>query len=113
MTRVLSYNILVGGKNRVDQLTNIIASCQPDVVGLIEATDEHVVEQLADNLDMEYRLSGRGKDEEAWQGAVLSRFPIISTTTYLNTIVIKQPLLEVEIEEPGGQILTIFVIHLT
>src|SRR5690242_6244802 len=100
MTRVLSYNILVGGKNRVDQLTNIVASFQPDIVGLVESIDEGVIKQLADNLHMEYRLSGYGKDEEAWQGAVLSRFPIISTTTYLNAIITKQPLLEVCVEGP-------------
>jgi endonuclease/exonuclease/phosphatase family metal-dependent hydrolase len=113
MIRVLSYNILVGGKNRVDQLTSVIASCQPDVVGLVEAIDEQVVEQLAHNLGMEYRLSGRSKDEEAWQGAVLSRFPIVSTTTYLNAIITKQPLLEVGIEGPDGEALTVFVTHLT
>jgi endonuclease/exonuclease/phosphatase family metal-dependent hydrolase len=113
MTRALSYNILVGGKHRVDSLISIIKFCQPDVVGLIEAIDENVVEQLANNLDMEYRLSGRAKDEEGWQGAVLSRFPIISTRIHSNTIITKQPLLEVCIEEHDGQPLTIFVTHLT
>ncbi len=32
MTRILSYNILVGGKRRVDQLTKIMSSAHPDIV---------------------------------------------------------------------------------
>jgi endonuclease/exonuclease/phosphatase family metal-dependent hydrolase len=83
------------------------------VVGLIEAIDENVVEQLATSLYMEYRLSGRAKDAEGWQGAVLSRLPIISTRTYTHSLLKKQPLLEVCLEEHDGQLLTVFVTHLT
>ena len=38
MTRVLSYNILLGGTPRIDALDKMIRSSQPDVVGLVEAT---------------------------------------------------------------------------
>lgn len=113
MTRVLSYNILVGGTHRVEQLTRIIRSSRPDVVGLIEAIDEQVVKELAENLGMQYRLSGRARDVEGWQGAVLSRLPIIEMKTHTNAIITKQPLLQVCVEEIDGHVLTVFVTHLT
>ncbi len=58
MTRMLSYNILVGGTGRVNQLTQIIKSANPDVIGLVEATNPHVVEALAERLGMQYCMSG-------------------------------------------------------
>jgi endonuclease/exonuclease/phosphatase family metal-dependent hydrolase len=113
MVRVLSYNILIGGVHRIDPLTKIIRACNPDIVGLIEAIDEHVIEELANNLGMEYRLSGRAQDEEGWQGAVLSRLPIIYARTHVSTIITKQPLLEVCVEERDGSPLIVFITHLT
>jgi endonuclease/exonuclease/phosphatase family metal-dependent hydrolase len=113
MTRVLSYNILVGGTHRVEELTALIRSGKPDVVGLVEAIDEHVVKTIAENLGMHYRLSGRANDEEGWQGAVLSRLPILDVKIHTNAIITKQPLLEVCVGEDDGQRLTVFVTHLT
>ena len=40
MTRILSYNILYGGTSRVSELTKMIGSVQPDVVGLVEASGD-------------------------------------------------------------------------
>ena len=47
MLRILSYNILYGGRGRVPQLTKMMKAVQPDVVGLVEAADTRVVEELA------------------------------------------------------------------
>ncbi len=113
MTRVLSYNILVGGTHRVEQLLRIIRSSKAGVVGLIEATDEQTVKKLAEHLDMQYYLSGRARDEEGWQGAVLSHLPILDTKIHTSVILTKQPLLEVCVEETPGHQLTVFVTHLT
>ena len=113
MVRVLSYNILIGGTHRVDPLTKIIEACNPDIVGLVEAIDEQVVQELANNLGMQYRLSGRAQDKEGWQGAVLSRLPIIYTRTHVSTIITKQPLLEVCVEGHDGLPLIVFITHLT
>lgn len=113
MTRVFSYNILIGGTHRVEQLLKIIRSRQPDIVGLIEATNEQVVKDLARHLDMEYELTGRANDAEGWQAALLSRFPIIKVNVHSNTILKKQPLLEVTLKEDAGTYLTVFVTHLT
>lgn len=113
MTSVMVYNILAGGTNRVDPLTNMIRPQQPDLVGLVEASDKQVVEELARRLGMQYRLSGQVKKGGVEQGAVLSRLPILVTKIHTSAALIKQPLLEVSVQEPDGQALAVFVAHLT
>jgi endonuclease/exonuclease/phosphatase family metal-dependent hydrolase len=111
MTRILSYNILIGGTRRVEQLTTVIRSVDPDVVGLAEATDPKVVEELASRLGMQFRLSGYGKGARDWNLAVLSRLPIISTQVHSSPAFNRKYLLEVQIEDENGSPLTVFVIH--
>ncbi len=113
MTRVLSYNILAGGTRRVDLLEKMLQAQNVDLIGLVEAVDERVVETLATRLGMDYRLSGRLKGQEVEQGALLSRYPILSTRAHSTSVLTKQPLLEVCVEESDGQPLTVFVAHLT
>ncbi len=86
---------------------------QPDVIGLAEATDPKVVEELAARLDMQFRLSDRGKSSRDWQLAVLSRLPILSTSVHTRPIFSRKHFLEVSVEEPGGNPLTVFMIHQT
>jgi endonuclease/exonuclease/phosphatase family metal-dependent hydrolase len=112
MTRILSYNILVGGTRRVDQLTKIISSAHPDIVGLVEATDARVVEGLADQLGMQHKMSGNPEHRQDWQIAVLSRLPILRTHAHVRPGILTKPLLEVCIEEKDGHELTVFVTHL-
>ncbi len=113
MTRVVSYNILAGGVRRVEPLRRLLQASNADVIGLIEAVREEVVADLAEYLGMEYRLSGREKGAHGQQGALLSRLPIRATKAHSTATLTKQPLLEVGVEEPDGQPLTVFVIHLT
>lgn len=114
MTRILSYNIYLGGTQRLDQLTSIIRSTRADIVGLAEATDPHVVEELARRLDMQFCLSGQGKNNRDWQTAVLSRLPIVDMQLHSHPgIFTRKHLLEVCVEEPSGVRLTTFVTHLT
>jgi endonuclease/exonuclease/phosphatase family metal-dependent hydrolase len=114
MTRILTYNILLGGTQRVDQLTEVIRSTHPDVVGLIEATNPQVIEELAERLGMRFCLSGQAKHEMDWQVGILSHLPIVHTKTHKRPgILTKQHLLEVCVEEPNGNQLTVFVVHLT
>jgi endonuclease/exonuclease/phosphatase family metal-dependent hydrolase len=113
MTRVLSYNILAGATRRVDQLTRIISSVQPDVVGLVEAINPRVVEELAKRLGMQYVMSGCAGHSRDWQVAALSRLPILHSEVHLHPEVLTRPVLEVSIEEPDGQPLTVFVTHLS
>ena len=113
MTRILTYNILVGGRRRIEQITNMIQSAQPDVVGLVEATDPRVVEELAERLGMDYRMSGYAKHVQDMEIAVLSRLPIVHTHTHRRPGILRQPMLEVGVQEEDGRELTIFVTHLT
>lgn len=112
MTRILSYNILVGGTRRIDQIASMIASVQPDVVGLVEATNPQVVEELARRLDMQAVTSGSAKHLQDWQVAVLTRLPVVQTTVHNHPGILTKPVLEVCIEEPSGRQLTVFVTHL-
>jgi len=112
MTRVLSYNILVGATRRINQLTRIIKPVQPDIVGLVEATNPKVIQELANRLEMEAVMTGQASHYRDWQIALLSRLPIVQTQTYTPDTLTK-PLLEACIEEADGQQLTVFVTHLT
>lgn len=109
LTRILSYNILVGATRRVDPLTGMIKAARPDVVGLVEATNIQVVEELARRLDMQHVLSGFPRHWRDWQVAVLSRLPIIYTKAHF----LAKPVLEVCVEEADGRQITVFLTHLS
>jgi endonuclease/exonuclease/phosphatase family metal-dependent hydrolase len=112
MTRILSYNILAGGRRRVDQLTKIISSTHPDIVGLVEANNLQVVEELADRLGMQYRMNANPTQEKDWQTALLSRLPIVETHSHIHADILTKPVLEACVEEADGHKLTVFVTHL-
>jgi endonuclease/exonuclease/phosphatase family metal-dependent hydrolase len=114
MIRVLSYNILLGGTRREKELTTIIQSVQPDIVGLVEATNPHVVEELASRLGMQFCLSGQSRGSRDWNIAVLSKLTITQTRVHTRPgIFTRRHLLEIELEETNGEHLTVFVTHLT
>ena len=112
MTRVLTYNILAGGTRRIDQIAQMIRSAHPDVVGLVEATNPRVVEELAERLGMDYRMSGHGNHSLDWQVALLSRLPITHMQVHHRPGLLSKPLLEVGVQEEDGRALTLFVTHL-
>ena len=112
MTRILTYNILVGGTRRIDQLTNIISSAHPDIVGLVEATNPQVVEELAHRLGMQHRMSGDPKHRRDWHIDLLSRLPIVQAQSHVRPGILTKPVLEACIEEEDGRKLTVFVTHL-
>lgn len=112
MLRILSYNILYGGRGRVNQLTKMIKSVQPDVIALIEAADSGVIEELAERLEMRYCANPAGEYPRDQRLAVLSRLPIIYSELHTRPGVLHEPLLEVCVEEAGGTPFTVFVTHL-
>src|SRR5437763_12695544 len=109
MTRILSYIIMVIATRRVEPLTDMIKAARPDVVGLVEATNPKVVEELAHRLEMQYVVSAFPTHLQDWQVALLSRLPIIYTKTHLLT----KPALEVCVEEANGRQISVFVTHLS
>ena len=112
MLRILSYNILYGGKSRVNQLTKMIQSAQPDVLGLIEAADARVIEEVAERLEMHYCANPAGEYPRGMGLAVLSRLPILYSELHARPGILREPLLEVGVEEAGGTQFTVFVTHL-
>lgn len=113
MTRILSYNILVGATRRVNQLEAMISAANPDVVGLVEATNPQVVEELARRLNMQYVMSAYPRHTQDWQVALLSRLPILESRTHSNPQMMTKSVLEVQVEQTNGKPLTIFVTHLS
>ena len=112
MTRVLTYNILIGGTRRIDQIEQMIRAARPDVVGLVEATNPRVVEELAARLGMDYRLSGHAVHPNEWQVALLSRLPITHVQVYRRPGLLLKLLMEVGVQEEDGRPLTFFLTHL-
>ncbi|HTK07521.1 MAG TPA: endonuclease/exonuclease/phosphatase family protein [Ktedonobacteraceae bacterium] len=112
--QVLSYNILLGGTSRTEPLTSMIRGSQANVIGLVEANDASVVEELATRLNMHFFLTGHGQHRRDWNIAFLSHLPIISTQIHTNLAIFsRRHMLEVTLEEPDGQPCTIFMTHLT
>jgi endonuclease/exonuclease/phosphatase family metal-dependent hydrolase len=90
----------------------MITAANPDIVGLVEATNPHVVEELARRLGMQHVMSAYPTHIQDWEVALLSRLPIISSKTHLNPQVMTKPVLEVCLEEPDGTQFSVFVTHL-
>src|SRR5579883_1477230 len=126
MTHIVSYNILAGGytlqkkgARRTEQLTKIIRSAQPDVVGLVEAIHPQVTqrpwvaEEVAENLGMQLIKGGTPARPQDYQLALLTRLPVLSTQIHARPGKLLRPLLEVCVEQENGQPLTVFVAHLS
>ncbi|HLI08602.1 MAG TPA: endonuclease/exonuclease/phosphatase family protein [Ktedonobacteraceae bacterium] len=124
MTRILSYNILAGGYSlraggarRTEQITAMIQSTQPDIVGVVEAIHPRmtqnplVIEEIAEKLDMQLVTANSPRHRHDYQTALLTRLPIVNTEIHTRPNITK-PLLEVCVEEANGQHLTVFVTHL-
>jgi endonuclease/exonuclease/phosphatase family metal-dependent hydrolase len=114
MTRVLSYNIQSGGTHRTGKLATIIGATGADIIGLTEATDPQVAEELAQKLGMHFYVSEQAKHNKGWHVVLLSRLPVKDMQAHVRPdILTRQHLLEVTVEENNGSLLTVFVAHLT
>lgn len=71
--KVLSYNIWVGGEDRLPAIAAVIRGQRPDAVALLEATSRANAEILARELGMELAF---GEANNAVHVAWLSRLPI-------------------------------------
>ena len=99
--RVLSYNILDGGTGRVAALYSVIEAERPDVVGLVEAEDYAVVEDLAGRLGMDF-VHGAGNYKAS---ALLSRLAIRDSINHapLHKELTKSLLEATVVDEKGGE----------
>lgn len=107
--RLLSYNILDGGIGRTAALLSVIQAQSPDVIGLVEADDPAVAQDLAIRLGMDC-IHAPGNTKAS---ALLTRFPIRHTINHapLHDDLTKS-LLEAVIVDPSGAEWTIGVLHL-
>ena len=106
--RILSYNILAGGEDRLPHLARVIQHQRPDAVALLEARSRAHAEELAHQLKMEliFGEANNGLDHVAW----LSRFPVNRAQNHRLPIFAKT-LLEIELPWEGTS-LALFATHL-
>jgi exodeoxyribonuclease-3 len=98
---LVSYNILVGGRGRLDAIASVLARLEPDVVILEEVYNPQSAGTLARALDMPNWCA-----RERHSMAVLSRLPVRQCRWHA-TPVSRRRVLEVGL--PG---LTVFGVHL-
>jgi endonuclease/exonuclease/phosphatase family metal-dependent hydrolase len=71
--RLLTYNIREGGVGRAEQIAEVIAAAEPDVVALQEAIDPSVVERIATLAGFRYFGSRR-----SYSAGFLSNLPVLA-----------------------------------
>jgi endonuclease/exonuclease/phosphatase family metal-dependent hydrolase len=107
--RLLSYNILDGGTGRADQLADVIASRRPDLVALVEAEDEAVLDHLARRLDMDVIFAAGNTHASA----LLTRWPVRESINHAPLHKdLEKSFLEATIVDPTGREWTLGVLHL-
>ncbi len=76
--RVVTYNILEGGVGRADPIGEVLEAQNADVIILVEANDDFVVDRTAKRLNMDMIVApGHGH-----RIAILSRFTIIESINH-------------------------------
>lgn len=106
--RILSYNILCGGEDRLPLIASVIQAQQPDVVALLEANSRANAETLAQQLGMNLTFAESNSDfHVAW----LSKLPVTRAKNYRLPVLAKT-LLEIDISWEGIP-LALFATHLT
>jgi exodeoxyribonuclease III len=104
--KVLSYNILEGGDNRLQLIQDIIRKQHPDAVALLEANNQANAETIARELEMQFVF---GEANNEYHVAWLSRLPIQRSENH-RLAVLSKTLLEIEIAWNGTQ-LHLFATH--
>jgi exodeoxyribonuclease-3 len=101
--RLLTYNILHGGGNRLPLIADVINSCAPDLVLLQEASDPVNVENLAAATGM---ADGRSFRKQSL--GFLSRKPV-AFSQWIRPRISRHAFVEVV---PAGEKLRVFGVHL-
>lgn len=109
LMRIVSYNILDGGRDRAAALADVIEAQRPDVVGLVEADDLAVVEQIANRLGMDF-VHAPGNSHAS---ALLTRWTIRESINYAALHPeLEKSLLESVVVDPDGREWVFGVVHL-
>lgn len=106
--RFLTYNILDGGRGREQELFQIIAAQNADVILLQEVAEREFVEGLAGQLGLGFFIA----ESNSWLTiALLTRLPIVSASDY-HPRILRHTCLQATLERAPGQTLSVFGVHL-
>ena len=103
----MSYNILLGGEDRLGGIAGVISAEQPDVVALLEANSRENAEALASELGMQLVF---GEANSKFHIAWLSRLPVLRDENH-RLAALAKTLLEIEVIWDGTP-LRLFATHL-
>ncbi len=106
MLRIATYNLYLGGADRLELIYSVLAHLGADVVALTEADDPAVVAVLAERLGLYHQWANGSGDRHI---ATLSRFPIAEWRIY-NRPPLTQAVLETRLALPRGT-LTTYNVH--
>lgn len=110
----MTWNILMGGEDRLDAIGRLLARTQPDVLVLQEclawedgARLRHVASAIGVPADAAHAFLGEARPRGSgrrFHVAVLSRFPILATRAHADPAAIGHCIAEAEIDAPGGRV---------
>ncbi len=104
----LTYNILDGGRGRENDLSEIIAAQNADVILLQEVVEKNFVVELAVRLKANYFIAESNSPRTI---ALLSRLPILKASSF-HPRVLRHTCLQATLEYAPAQTFAIFGIHL-
>jgi exodeoxyribonuclease III len=105
--RIASYNILLGGEDRLTEIAAVLRKIDADAVALLEANSREKAEALADALEMQLAF---GEANSPFHVAWLSRLPVLGSENHRLPDLAKT-LLQADIEWEG-ELLSLFATHL-
>ncbi len=105
--RVMTYNILEGGGERLPYIRDVIRGQSPDAVAIQEANDRELIETLARDLEMRLVY---GEANSAFNMAWLTTLPILRSANH-RLPELRKTLLELEVEWEGKP-LRLYNLHL-
>jgi len=108
--RVLTYNILLGGDRREEQIAGILERSGADLIALQEVRDNGLVSRLAARLGMT-ALSGSPSDGGPLGLAVLTRLPVTAHRNRRHSGMLRSHL-EVTVRPRRGERLRFHAVHL-
>ena len=109
LIRVLTYNILDGGKGREKYILEVIQSVKPDVVVVQEVINENILNFLAHRLQMQLFVEkGKGKRRVG----LLSHLPVKNFKSPNITFPMWRNFIEAEIQYQPDKVFKMFGVHL-
>jgi endonuclease/exonuclease/phosphatase family metal-dependent hydrolase len=111
--RVVTYNILLGGRGRAERIAGVLERTGADVIALQEASDLFLVRELAHRLDMRM-VAAKPNDASKLNLAVLTRLPLTRWRAHRHPGRMLRAHLECELAvgAPGLPRLRVHCIHL-